>query len=399
MSTPAPGSLAADVRIRPVEWLWYPYVPLGKLTAVAGRMGQGKTLWTEWLAAAVTTAGYGINLPRPGGVVMLSAEDDDADTIVPRLIAAGADLERVWLIPGTTLDLDAITAACEHVDARLLTIDPFTSYVGSRNAYKAQDVRLVLAPIVALARERGLAAIAVQHLNRSDATDALDRISDSQGLPQVARSVLIWGPDPQDAAGDAGSRKVLVRPKNNLVSAGVSPAASFEIATAKVPGAGEQPRLVYRGESAARADDVVQTSEARTQIEEARVFLRDFLSDGPVEAKAGEAAATEAGIGPYALRKARERDVRSHRPGRNYGPYVWELLLTPTQTQQPQQPQQPRVDVVDVVDVDLDTEGKGAATSDDDPLDAELTRLAAKHGGEDRSPNTGGHQGILGPQP
>jgi hypothetical protein len=259
MSTLAPFVIASDVQVRPVEWLWYPFVPLGKLTAVAGRMGQGKTLWTDWLAAAVTT-GYGINFPRPAGVVMLSAEDDDADTIVPRLIAAGADLTRVALIPGTTLDLDAITAACERVDARLLTIDPFTSYVGSRNAYKAQDVRLVLAPIVALARERRLAAIALQHLNRSDATDALDRISDSQGLPQVARSVLIWGPDPQDAAGDAGSRKVLVRPKNNLVSAGVSPAASFEIATAKVPGAGEQPRLVYRGESAARADDVVQTS-------------------------------------------------------------------------------------------------------------------------------------------
>jgi hypothetical protein len=92
MSTLAPGILAADVRIRPVEWLWYPYVPLGKLTAVAGRMGHGKTLWTEWLAAAVTTAGYGINSPRPGGVVMLSADDGpvahDPNALRERLEAA-----------------------------------------------------------------------------------------------------------------------------------------------------------------------------------------------------------------------------------------------------------------------------------------------------------------------
>jgi RecA-family ATPase len=264
MTSPA-FTIAADVKVRPVEWLWYPFVPLGKLTAVAGRMGQGKTLWTDWLAAAVTT-GYGINSPRPGGVVMLSAEDDDADMIVPRLVAVGADLSRVALIPGTILDPGVILAACEQVDARLLTIDPFTSYVpGNKNAYRAQDVRLVLAPIVELARARRLAAIAVQHVNRSDATDALDRIADSQGLPQVARSVLVWGADPQDEHGDLGSRKVLTRPKANLAPSSASTAAAFEMTTVQVPGAGTQPRLVHHGESDARADDVVQTSEARTR--------------------------------------------------------------------------------------------------------------------------------------
>jgi hypothetical protein len=229
--SPNAFTLAADVKVRPVEWLWYPYVPLGKLTAVAGRMGQGKSLWTEWLAAAVST-GRAINPPRPGGVVMLSAEDDEDDTIVPRLVSVGADLSRIALIAGTDLHTDTILEACERVDARLLTIDPFTSYVpGNKNAYKSQDVRFVLAPIVALARARRLAAIVTQHINRSDATDALDRIADSQGLPQVARSVLVWGPDPQDPAGDSGTRKVLTRPKNNLISGNVSPAASFEITT------------------------------------------------------------------------------------------------------------------------------------------------------------------------
>ena len=85
---------ASSISPRAVHWLWYPYVPLGKLTAVAGQMGQAKSLWTAWLAAAVTCAS-GINLGRPGSVIMLSAEDDPEDTTVPRLIAAGADLEKV----------------------------------------------------------------------------------------------------------------------------------------------------------------------------------------------------------------------------------------------------------------------------------------------------------------
>ena len=329
-------TIAADVTVRPVEWLWYPFVPLGKLTALAGRMGQGKTLFTDWLTAAVTT-GQGINHSKPSGVVMLSAEDDDSDTIVPRLAAHGADLERVALIDGNELDLDAIAGACERVQARLLTIDPFTSYVpGSKNAYKAQDVRLVLAPIIALARQRNLAAIAVQHVNRSDATDALDRIADSAGLPQVARSVLVWGADPQDERGDSGTRKVLTRPKANLAPASASPAAAFEITTVDVQGAGEQPRLVHCGASNARADDVVQTSEARTQVGAACVFLAELLASGPEPVKAIEAAANEAGVSAWALRKARERIAHSYRPGGFDGPYVLELLHnTPLNQQQP----------------------------------------------------------------
>ena len=344
MTAPA-FTIASEVTVQPVEWLWFPFVPLGKLTCFAGRMGQGKTLWTHWLAASVTT-GSAISHPTPAGAVLLSAEDDDADTIVPRLRAAGADLSRVALIAGTELDLDVIVAACERVDARLLTIDPFTAYMpGTRNAYKAQDVRLVLAPIVELARERSLAAVAVQHVNRSDATDALDRIADSQGLPQVARSVLVWGPDPQDVAGDLGTRKVLTRPKNNLASGSTSAASSFEIATVEVPGAGVQPHLIHRGSSDARADDVVQTQEVRTQVDAARVFLQEFLADGPVEAKAVEAAASEAGIGVYALRRARERYVRSYRPSGNQGPYVWELLTATTTFTNKQQHSRTETDI------------------------------------------------------
>ncbi len=376
-----PFTIAADVEVRPVEWLWRPYVPLSKVSAIAGKMGQGKSAFTHWLAAAVTT-GQGISTRAPGGVVLCSAEDDDADTIVPRLIAHGADLERVALIGGGELNIEAIERACEHVAARLLVLDPFPSFVpASRNAYKSQDVRLVLAPIVELARERQLAALCVQHVNRSDASDALDRIADSQGLPQVARSVLVWGSDPKDERGDSGSRKVLTRPKANLAPGGESPAAAFELISAEVQGAGSQPQLVYRGVSEARADDVVQTAEARSQAEAARLFLFDLLAAGSVPVKDGEAAAAEAGISTHALRKARERYVRSHRPGRNSGPWHWELLHTPTQQQQLRR-QRREPTPGNPCDCVLVADANGSDSTDGDPPFDDIERaeaLLARH--------------------
>jgi hypothetical protein len=110
---------ASDVEVRPVEWLWAPFVPLRKITALAGNMGQGKSLLTTWLAAMTTTGGLG----RPGSVLMLSAEDDAEDTIVPRLAAAGAELTRVHLVPAMQLDADDLAARCKELgNVKLVTV-------------------------------------------------------------------------------------------------------------------------------------------------------------------------------------------------------------------------------------------------------------------------------------
>jgi putative DNA primase/helicase len=194
---------ASDITPKPVSRLWHPFVPLGKITAVAGQMGQAKSLLTVWLAAAVTN-GSGLNLARPGSVLMLNAEDDAEDTIRPRLEAAGADLERVWVEPNVTLDVDHLRRLCDAAgDVRLITIDPIQAYLPAAvNSWKGQDVRRALEPLRLLAAERGVAVVLVQRLNRrSDATDPLARIADSQGIPQLARSVLVWGPGPQRPRG------------------------------------------------------------------------------------------------------------------------------------------------------------------------------------------------------
>lgn len=308
-----------------VDWLWHPFIPRGKLTAIAGQMGQAKSLLTAWEAAAVTTGRHG----SPGSVLMLSAEDDPEDTIVPRLIAANADLNRVALPTDHELDANRIAGYCDQLgDVRLITVDPFAAFLPARvDSWKSQHVRQALEPFRRLAQARDLAVLLVQHLNRGDSSDALARIADSQGIPALARSVLIWGPSPSDPDGDRGTCKVLTVAKNNLARGTHS--AEFRIEETEVQNGIRAARLVYTGESNVRAEDITADQESRTQTDDAIAFLRDFLGDGAQEANAVKDAAREAGVSDKCLRTARERIARFHRPGGNHGPYVWELR-TPT---------------------------------------------------------------------
>lgn len=323
---------AADVTPKPVDWLWYPYVPLGKITAVAGQMGQAKSLATIYLAAAVTN-GTGLDQDTPGSVLMLNAEDDAADTVVPRLIAASADLDRVWVEPSVTLDADHLARLCDqNGNVRLITVDPIAAYLGGNvNTWKAADVRAALEPLRVLAAERSLAVVLVQHLNRrSDNGDPLARIADSQGLTQLARSVLVWGPDPADPDGDQGTMKALTRAKGNLARAAAS--ATFTI-TERAIGHGITAPYLQRGaDRTITAEEVVSDSDTRTAVEEATDFLAALLADGPVEAKSVRNSAKDAGIADRTLDRAkRNLKVRSEqaRDGQTIKGWQWSLPIYP----------------------------------------------------------------------
>jgi hypothetical protein len=208
---------------------------------------------------------------------------------------------------------------------KLITIDPLSAYFEAKtDSWKGQHVRRALEPVRRLAQERGISVLLVQHLNRrADTTEALARIADSQGIPALARSVLIWGPNPSDAEGDAGSLKVLTRAKGNLARGGA--AATFQIVETRIAGGIDVPKLMHVGEADIRAEDVVSSESVRTQTEAAIVFLRDYLADGPREAKEVESAAEGNNVSLKCLRTARERLARFYRTEGNRGPYVWEL--------------------------------------------------------------------------
>jgi len=307
------------VEMRLVEYLIEPFVPLGKLTDVAGQMGQGKSLLTELWAAEVTTG------RNPGSVLMYAAEDDAADTIRPRLEAAGADTSRVYIVEDDSIEAELIDVYCDEIqDVRLVTVDPLTGFFPKGvDAWNTPQVRRFLRPLIDLAQERRFALVGVQHVNRRTDSDPLARIADAQGIPQVARSVLVWGPDPEDPDGDGGDRKVLATAKNNLSKG--RPAASFEIQSVNVSQEIWAPRLVHLGESTVEAGDLVADQESRSQTQDAVDWLADLLAGGAVPVEEAKKAASEVGITPKCLRGARERIATHSRPGGNHGPYVWAL--------------------------------------------------------------------------
>lgn len=361
---------AIDVAPQSVKWLWAPYIPLGKISMIAGQMGQAKSLLTAWLAA--DTAPY--------GVIMLSAEDDVADTIRPRLEAVGADLSRVEIPTDVTLSSAVLDAICDDLgDVRLITVDPIQAYLPAAvNSWKGQDVRLAMEPIRQLAARRSLAVVLIAHLNRRADGEPLARIADSQGIPQVARSVMIWGPDPSDPEGDLGANKVLTRVKGNLAR-GSNESATFTIVQKQVTEMIAAPALVRGADTRVTADDVVADFETRSARDEAIEWLRALLANGPVKAKDAQRQARDVGISDSTLKRAkRTAGVISEQDRDDSGitGWIWRLK-NPLYTPGPLDP----LDTVDPLG-----QGKKAKkakdankTTLDGDAEAEIERLQAKH--------------------
>jgi putative DNA primase/helicase len=222
-----------DVKSESVRWLWKARIPLGKLTLFVGDPGQGKSLVTVDIAARLSR---GIAFPDGapctiGDTIFLSAEDDAADTIRPRLDAAGADVSRVHRVKAVRVtladggtgesgfslerDLEKLEDALKRIpSANLLVIDPISAYMGRVDTHRDAEIRRVLMPLADLAARRGVAVKAVMHLKKSE-TSALLRVSGSIGFVAAARVVWGFGEDP-----DTPDNHVMVAVKNNLAPLG-----------------------------------------------------------------------------------------------------------------------------------------------------------------------------------
>ncbi|MBI4491368.1 MAG: AAA family ATPase [Chloroflexi bacterium] len=336
---PAPGAVVvslADVQSERVSWLWPGRVPLGKLTILDGDPGLGKSAITTDLAARVSTGGAmpdgtRSDLDGPAGVVLLSAEDGLADTIRPRLDAAGADVSRIVALTAvprldlnpdpeqpprvrldlpTIADLSAIREAIARVDARLVIVDPLMAYLPSgSNSYRDQDVRRVLAPLAVLAAELDVAVVVIRHLNKMAGGNPLYRGGGSIGIIGAARSGLLVAPDPDQPD---GARRILASTKSNLSEP--PPALAYHL-EAVASGA---VRVVWEGAVQHTASSLLAQSadgEERGALAEARDFLREVLADGPRPARDVQREARDASITEITLRRARSGLVKIERAG------------------------------------------------------------------------------------
>jgi hypothetical protein len=322
----------SDVVSERVDWLWPGRIPLGKLTVLEGDPKTGKSTAAIDFAARVSTGSPfpdGARLSGPGVVILMSAEDGLADTIRPRLDAAGADPSKVMAwesmpvlndegvassvrSPSLPRDLDALRDLIVGHGAVLVIVDVLAAYLGSDvDGHRDQDVRRALMPLAKLAERTHTAILVLRHLNKSGGGPAIYRGGGSIGIAGAARSVLLAAVDPLD---ESGNRRVLAVTGCNV--AAPAPALAYHLAPSEEHGCAQ---VVWDGHSDHTSSTLLATQigdEDRSAVDEAGDFLRDILDNGPVAARDVDKAARDAGVQPRTLRRAKERlKIRSVKSG------------------------------------------------------------------------------------
>lgn len=321
----APGPhviVLADVEPEHVDWLWPGYLPRGKLVILDGDPDQGKSTISLDLGARISTGSLMPDgaAPVKGAVLILSAEDGLADTIRPRLDAAGGDPEQVLTIteitvPGEAARPVSLPADLPHVEqvvrdhgVVLVVVDVLMAYLsGTVNAHRDQDIRLALHPLAAMADRAGCCVLVIRHLNKTGGTHAIYRGGGSIGIVGAARAAFMVGTDPED---DTGSTRVLAPVKCNLARR--PPALAYRLVMDELNGC---VRVDWLGATDRRAADLLASPEdeaareERSEHGEAADWLTDYLTGNGGEASWADIKkeARAAGIAERTLQRAHRR--------------------------------------------------------------------------------------------
>lgn len=213
----------SEVQSQEIEWLWYPFIPYGKLTIIQGDPGDGKTTMVLNLAAKLSKGealDENMKVTEPVNVIYQTAEDGLADTVKPRLELAGADCERIIVIDESDKSLSMVDERLEQAivrtGARLFILDPIQAYLGGgMDMNRANEARDMTKKLGALAEKTKCAIILIGHMNKASGNKAAYRGMGSIDFFAVARSVLLVG----RVEGESNTRAV-VQIKNNLAAFG-----------------------------------------------------------------------------------------------------------------------------------------------------------------------------------
>lgn len=336
-----------SVIAKPLEWIWEKRIPRGKFIVVGGKPGQGKTQISLAIAATITTGGQwpdSAGCATIGDVIILSAEDDPADTLKPRLVAASADVKRVHILESVEEvsqdgekvidrqfnmsrhipDLEALLKVSP--ETVLIIIDPISAYIGVKDSHKDSDVREVLGPLSQLAAEYRVAIIGIVHLNKSMNPDPMARFMGSTAVVAAARVAFL-------VHGDSDSDEKLFLPvKSNLAKP--VPGLTYKIIGIDLPGGINTSRVEWTGETDKQASDVLTISrlagQDTTALTGAKEWLLEILSDGPLPASEVKTAAKNTPYTPSKIRRAADAiGIKSIKRGQFYkSKWYW---MTPEQ--------------------------------------------------------------------
>lgn len=310
----------SEIQQTEVEWLWYPYIPFGKLTIIQGNPGEGKTFFAMQLAAACTNRKY---LPQmepfePFNVIFQTAEDGLGDTVKPRLVSAEADMERVLVIDDTehplTLADKRIENAIRENNARLVIIDPLQAFLGANvDMNRANEVRPILRRLADTAQNTNCAIVMIGHLNKASGSQSTYRGLGSIDITAVVRSLLFIGKVKTDP-----TTRVIVHEKSSLAPPGQSLAFSL----------GDEKGFRWIGAYDISAEDLLAGGEGnKTELKQelAVKLITEFLAEGKKVSSAEiNAEARERGISERTVRLAKNSmgdKIASERQGKDW--WIW----------------------------------------------------------------------------
>ncbi|MFR0714565.1 AAA family ATPase [Enterobacterales bacterium BD_CKDN230030183-1A_HGKHYDSX7] len=311
---------ASTIKAVPIRWLWPGWLARGKLHILAGAGGTGKTTLLIGLIATITTGGRwpdGNRCSEPGNALIWSSEDDPADTLIPRLTAAGADMSRVYIIQGLTNargDADPFDPANDIVRLRetaseiggvsLLMLDPIVSAVKG-DMHKANDVRRALQGVVDFAEQNLCAVVGISHFAKGGAgSSPADRVIGSQAFSALARTVLVA------AKQEDSDQRVLARAKSNIGAdeGGVS----YTIEPCDIGDGIEATRVVWGEAIEGSAREILGEAEASSDeeaqdLDDPSDCLYRILKDNPLESNEAKALMRRNGYTEKQIRRAREK--------------------------------------------------------------------------------------------
>ncbi|MHC2277541.1 putative DNA primase/helicase [Bradyrhizobium diazoefficiens] len=358
---------ASELEPEKLVWVWPGRIPEGKLVLLGGPPGLGKSQLTAFISATVSTGGHwpcGEGSTLPGDVIFMSAEDGVQDTIIPRLIAAGADRERVHIVSAATkpdgtgrktfslkTDVDLLEEMAKRIGTvKLIIVDPISAYMGGSDGNGNVETREVLEPLADMANRLRIAVVAVTHLNKGGGganQNALNRFVGSIAFVAAARAAFVVIEDPED-----DERRFLLQAKNNLGKK--CKGLAFRLEQRLVGNDVMSSNVMFEGDHVSESiDEALSASENRGAKkgqsgggkEDVMQFLRDILSSGPMDVLEVERQARAAALleddkrlsKSKAFRDARtELGIRSTRDG--FGPgsrYVLELADAPWAPENP----------------------------------------------------------------
>jgi len=312
----------SSVKMRPITWLIDQWLPVGKLTLLAGAGGTGKTTFSLGIASAITCGGLFPNGQRYLGksnVIMWSSEDDKEDVLAPRLAAMGADLGRVFFLDDASedgvkrnfdasKDLGALKSAIDHIGSvALIIIDPIMGLVDG-NSDKANDVRKSLNPLVDFCEAQQCAIIGISHFGKGGAgKDPTERILGSQAFTALPR--MVWATVIDKDSGD----RLLTRTKSNIsrtdggfiygIEQTQFQGIETSIATWKGQIEGDSKKLIIDAEAVEIYDDGDHEG-GESAKDFAKQFLADILSEKDMSTKELQAQARDADIKWATVRRA-----------------------------------------------------------------------------------------------